>query len=220
MNNIQEIFDAYLKTKPSGEKIRSATSMMIHLGKALNVSTQEEITDEYYDEICAALDEFFVKTPQKAILDKAILAEMIGRIGPRPKINRILKSLLVDKNENVRQYALKSLEFSGMSRPKSVLPFIDRYIHSGEEDLVTTAEYLAAKMMCSKKNKIIIEQINSWYQKGERQLITGIMNRVLYLMQNGMCGQSHIHSDEIIQWIEQDCPDLVPDISKIFEKNK
>lgn len=216
MNNIQEIFDAYIRTKPSGEKIRSATSMMIHLGKALNVSTQEEITDEYYEEICPALDEFFAKTPQKAILDKAMLAEMIGRIGPRPKINRILKSLLVDKNENVRQYALKSLEFSGMSKPKSVIPFIEQHIHSDEEDLVTTAEYLAAKMMCSKKNKIIIDQINLWYKKGEREMITAIMSRVQYLMHNGMCGDSVLSKDEIMDWIGNDCPDLAPKISKIF----
>jgi hypothetical protein len=216
MNNIQEIFDAYLRTEPSGEKIRSATSMMIHLGKALNVSTQEEITDEFYEEICPALDEFFAKTPQKAILDKAMLAEMIGRIGPRPKINRILKCLLVDKNENVRQYALKSLEFSGMSKPKSVIPFIEQHIHSDEEDLVTTAEYLAAKMMCSKKNKIIIDQINLWYQKGEREMITGIMSRVLYLMHNGMCGDSALSKYVINDWIINYFPDLAPKISKIF----
>ena len=61
MNNIQEIFDANLQTMPTAEKIKSATSMMIHLGKALNVTTQEEITNEYYDEICSSLDELFAK---------------------------------------------------------------------------------------------------------------------------------------------------------------
>ena len=219
MNNIQEIFDAYLRTKPSAEKIRAATSMMIHLGKALNVATQEEITNEYYDEICSSLDELFVKNPQKSTLDKAILAEMIGRIGPGPKINRILKSLLVDKNENVRQFALKSLEFSGLIRPKSVMPFIEQHIHSDEEDLVTTAEFLAAKILCSEKNKIIIERINSWYEKGERDIIITIMNRVHYLMQNDMCEKNVLNKDFIINWIKKGCPDLVPKISKIFTSN-
>jgi hypothetical protein len=177
MNNIQEIFDAYLQTMPSAEKIKSATSMMIHLGKALNVTTQEEITNEYYDE------------------------------------------MLVDKNENVRQYALKSLEFSGLIKPKSVMPFIEKHIHSDEEDLVTTAEYLAAKILCSEKNKIIIERINSWYKKGERDIISTIMNRVHYLMQNDMCDENVLNKDTIINWIKKDCPDLVSKISKIFKSN-
>ena len=217
MNNIQEIFDAYLQTMPTAEKIKSATSMMIHLGKALNVTTQEEITNEYYDEICPALDELFVKNPQKAILDKAILAEMIGRVGPGPKINRILKNLLVDKNENVRQYALKSLEFSSLIKPKSVMPFIEKHIHSDEEDLVTTAEYLAAKILCSKKNQIIIKRINSWYKKDERDIISTIMSRVHYLMQNDMCDGNVLNKDTIINWIKKDCPDLESKVSKIFK---
>lgn len=193
--------------------------MMIHLGKALNVANQEEITDEYYEEICPALDEFFIKTPQRAILDKAILAEMIGRIGPRPKINRILKSLLIDKNENVRQYALKSLEYSGLVKPKSVIPFIEKHIHSSEEDLVTTSEYLAAKMLCSEKNEFIINSINSWYQKGERDIIISIMNRVLYLMQNDMCDTGVLNQDVILGWITNECPELLPEVSKFFKSN-
>ncbi len=219
MENVQQIFDAYLKTQPSAEKIRSATAMMIHLSKALNVTNQEEITEEYYGELCSALDEFFVKTPQKATLDKAILAEMIGRIGPRPKINRILKSLLVDKNENVRQYALKSLEFSAIKKPRSVLPFIEQHIHSKEEDLVTTAEFLAAKMLCSPKNKIIIDRINIWYQKDEKNVILAIMNRILYLMQNGMCDQDILNKDMMLEWMRTSCPDLVPEITRIFKSN-
>jgi uncharacterized membrane protein YheB (UPF0754 family) len=208
MNNIQEIFDAYLKTRPSAEKIRSATSMMIHLGKALNVNTQEEITAEYYDEICQSLDEFFSKTPQKAILDKAILAEMIGRIGPRPKINRILKSLLLDKNENVRQYALRSLEFSGPSKPRSVIPFIEQQMKSSDPDMVTTAEYMTAKIICSAKHKYVLEKLQSWYDKGNEKFIQEAVKRTFYLIDHELCDDKNLSKDVIHKWIETYCPQI------------
>ena len=208
MNNIQEIFDAYIRTKPSAEKIRSATSMMIHLGKALNVNTQEEITAEYYDEICQALEEFFSKTPQKAVLDKAILAEMIGRVGPRPKINRILKSLLLDKNENVRQYALKSLEFSGASKPKSVIPFIEQYMKSSDPDMVTTAEYLTAKILCSGKNKFVWEKLNSWYNKGNENFIREAIKRTYYLIDQDLCDDHHLSAKIMRERMKEYCPQI------------
>lgn len=210
MNNIQEIFDEYLRTKPSTEKIRSATSMMIHLGKALNVSSQEEITSDYYTEILPALDEFFIKTPQKSVLDKAILAEMIGRIGPRPKINAILKSLLTDKNENVRQYALQSLEYSGITKPKSVLPFIEQQMKSGLDDMVSTAEHVTAKILCSDHSKIILDRMHIWCKNGEVSFIKGVLNRLFYLFEHGGCSDK-IDRLKIMKWVREHCPQITED---------
>ena len=210
MNNIQEIFDEYLRTKPSAEKIRSATSMMIHLGKALNVSSQEEITSEYYDEISPALDEFFIKTPQKSVLDKAILAEMIGRIGPRPRINAILKSLLTDKNQNVRQYALQSLEYSGITRPKSVLPFIEQQMKSGLEDMISTAEHVTAKILCSDHSKVILDRMKTWCMNGEVSFIKGVVNRVFYMLEHGGCG-GKIDRLIMMKWVKEHCPQITED---------
>ena len=210
MNNIQEIFDEYLRTKPSAEKIRSATSMMIHLGRALNVSSQEEITSDYYTEISPALDEFFIKTPQKSVLDKAILAEMIGRIGPRPRINAILKSLLTDKNANVRQYALQSLEYSGMTKPKSVLPFIERQMKSGLDDMVSTAEHVTAKILCSDHSKIILDRMKTWCMNGEISFVKGVINRVFYLLEHGGCGEQ-IDRLKIMKWVKENCPQINED---------
>jgi hypothetical protein len=212
MNNIQEIFDAYLRTKPSAEKIRSATSMMIHLGKALNVNTQEEITSEYYDEICQSLDDFFSKAPQKAILDKAILAEMIGRVGPGPKINQILKSLLLDKNEHVRQYALKSLEFSGGSKPRSVIPLIEQQMKSDDPDMVTTAEYLTAKIICSGRNKFVLKKLNSWYNDGNEKFIREAVGRAFYLIENKLCEDKNLSRQLILEWLEECCPKIVSEL--------
>ncbi len=82
MNNLQELYDVFLATKPYSGKIKSATSMMIHVCKALDLATQEEITSDYFEEVPGALNEYFKNYPLKSTQDKAILAEMIGRVGP------------------------------------------------------------------------------------------------------------------------------------------
>ena len=56
---------------------------MIHVCRALDISSQEEVTAEYFDSIPRALDNFYSSHPTKATLDKSILAEIIGRIGPK-----------------------------------------------------------------------------------------------------------------------------------------
>ena len=136
MNNLQELYDAFLKTAPSDGKIKAATTMMIHVSKALNMASNEEITTEYFVDIPRGLDEFFYNTPPKAMQDKAILSEMIGRIGPLPELRGLLENLLADEDENVRQYALHSLEYYGLTDPAAVIPYVEKYIRGVDPAMV------------------------------------------------------------------------------------
>ncbi len=205
MENLQELFDAYLLTKPSGEKIRAATIMMIHVGKALNVATQEEITHEYYDEITGAIDDFFIKSPQKATLDKVILAEMIGRVGPSGKSKRIFKKLLEDRDENVRQYALASLEFFGQKRPKTVLKYIEIYGKSVDENMRMIATDLAAKMLCHGKHRTVLAQFQKWCGEDKGVFAVDIIRRIKDLNENDMCGEGF---DRLHKWSMEHYKDL------------
>ena len=132
MNNLQELYDAFLATKPYSGKIKSATSMMIHVCKALNFPTQEEITSEFFEDIPGALNEHFENYPLKSTQDKAILAEMIGRVGTYESLLGLLDKLLTDTDENVRQYSLHSLGYFGKDYPEKVMPFVERFRKSND----------------------------------------------------------------------------------------
>ncbi len=205
MENLQELFDAYLLTKPSAEKIRAATVMMIHVGKALNVATQEEITNEYYDEITESLDDFFSKTPQKAILDKAILAEMIGRIGLNGKLKRIFKSLLADKDENVRQFTLASLEYTGQKRPGTMLSYVELYRNSADDSMKMIAVDLVAKLLCQGKHKSVFTKFKKWCRENNGEFAVAIIQRVKELDRQNMCNAGFDHFKE---WSEENCREI------------
>jgi len=202
MENLQELFDAYLLTKPSAEKIRAATVMMIHVGKALNVATQEEVTSEYFEEITDAIDDFFVKSPQKATLDKAILAEMIGRIGPKGKLKRIYKKLLNDRDENVRQYALASLEYFGEKRPKTVLDYVNIYRKSEDESMKMIAVELVAKLLCQGKHKSVLPQFKIWCGEDEKTFVIDIIRRVKDMNAQNNCQKGF---DYLQEWSVKNC---------------
>jgi hypothetical protein len=203
MNNLQELYDAFLKTKPSDGKIKAATTMMIHVSKALNVPSNEEITTEYFVDIPRSLDEFFYNTPPKAVQDKAILSEMIGRIGPLPVLRGLLENLLADEDENVRQYALHSLEFYGLMEPEAVLPYVEKFIRGVDPVMSTMAAHLAGKISCSDKFQVILDRIVSWYEKGEYAFVQEVLKRMIQLRTHGLCQEFTLTTEEIVDWCKQ-----------------
>ncbi len=130
MVNLQEIFDYYMSTKPTDGKLKNASNLLIHACQALNVNAAEEIDGEQLEALPAALDRFFKNTPQKAIHDKGVLAEMIGRIGPVENLKNVINRLLNDPDENLQQFTLQSLEYHAREHLDDVLPFFDRYRRS------------------------------------------------------------------------------------------
>jgi hypothetical protein len=208
MRNLQELFDAYLRTEPTAEKIKSATSMLIHIGKALNVPTQEEIDREYYTHIIASLDEYFAKTPAKARMDKAILAEMIGRVGLKPSLKPILEDLLTDQDENVRQFTLQVLEYHGIKKPATVMPILEKYRRSEDRIMITAAVYLAAKLACSEFSQTLFERMLRWYKGGSHHFVTDVLKRIVHLLEQGGCENKELTLEELKNWTEKNCPEL------------
>ena len=215
MKNLQNLFDEYLVTEPSAEKIKAATSMMIHLGKALNVSTQEEINSDYYSEISDALDDYFFKAPHKARLDKAILAEMIGRVGPGGGLKKILDRLLTDKDAEVRQFALQSLEYWGSKNPNDVLPYLERYRTSEDSNMVATAARLAARMLCLKHHQNLLDQMQHWCDVGDEGFISEILQRFSHIYKQGNCDHQKTNLKKIKKWVQINCKSVAEAISEL-----
>jgi hypothetical protein len=205
MKNLQELFDIYIRTKPSAEKIRAATSMMIHIGKALNVANQEEIDAEYFEDISTVLDEFFQNSPQKAILDKAILAEMIGRVGPKGGARTILDKLLEDKDANVRQYTLQTLEYYGKKYPKSVFEYIEKYRSSPDNDMSTAAAALTAKLFNTNKYENVLVQLKKWCSNEHFDFLDLVIDRIRNLYTHTDENEIQLSQAEFEQWLKKNC---------------
>ena len=162
MANLQELYDFYLETNPSTGKIRNATNFLIHACQAMDVSCPEDITDEMLMELPAAIDNYFRENRQKAVHDKGVLAEMIGRYGPKDGWEDVYEILLKDSDENLRQFTLQAIEFSARKNPNIALPYIEKF-RNGENGLMRrVAAILTLRMICSEQKEFITEHMIRW----------------------------------------------------------
>jgi len=162
MENLQHLYDYYLKTKPSSGKIRTATTLLIRICKALNTDAPEDITPDIYKQIPPAIDEFYGSSVSKALQDKSMLAEMIGRYGPRNGWEEALEVLLADTDSNLRQFTLQSLGYYSLMKPFKVLPYIEKYKNSDDVEMKNVAVNLLCKLLASEHAADIFDQIHSW----------------------------------------------------------
>jgi hypothetical protein len=215
MNNLQDLYDTYIETRPSSAKIRNATSMMIHVCRALDISSQEEVTAEYFDSIPRALDNFYSSHPTKATLDKSILAEMIGRIGPKKKLRSLLDKLLSDNDENVRLFTLNSLEFSGMEDPAQILPYIEKYRKSTDLEMRSSSASLVGNLQCSEKYQEILSWIKKWYEEKDYAFVQEILERIVFLREQQKCDEKNMTLENFQTWAELNTPKSAKQVFKI-----
>lgn len=198
MNNLQQLYDAYLTTKPHSGKVRAATSMMIHVCKALKFATQEEITSEYFSQIPHALDNYFKNYPLKATEDKAIIAEMIGRVGPNGKLKDLFDNLLSDKDENVKQFSLHSLEFFGRSNPAAVIPYVERFRKSYEPTMKAMAAHLTGHLSCSENYAMVLDKIEEWFNEGDIEFVQDAISRIIDEIKLG--SNCNLSIEQLLDW--------------------
>ena len=180
--------------------------MMIHVCKALDIPSQEEVTADSFENIPGALDGHFFAHPLKARMDKTILAEMIGRVGPKKNIRPLLEKLLEDKDEDVRQYALNSLEYCGVQNPQSIMPFIEKYRQSGDEEMFITAAMLISNIQCSEQGEYILNKIIHWYKKGDYHFVQEVIKRMKALHDMKNCKGAYLNKTELKTWTHENCP--------------
>ena len=218
MENLQDLYDAFLRTEPSDGKIKAATTMMIHVCKSLNMASNEEITTEYLTDIPRSLDEFFFNPPPKAMQDKAILSEMIGRVGPLPELRGLWENLLADQDENVRQYTLHSLEFAGRKDPEAILPYVEKYMRGVDPIMSTMAAHLAGKISCAEKYQVILDRLLLWYRKGEYAFVKEVLKRMVQLRAHGLCRDYTLTTEDLFNWCKENFGENSELIISVFNK--
>ncbi len=212
MKNLQDLYDAYLETRPSTGKVKTASSLLIHVCKALDISSQEEVTSEYFDTIPRALDSFFLAHPTKATMDKTMLAEMVGRVGPKKRVKKLLEKLLTDQDENVRQFSLHSLEYYGTQHPGVILPYINRFRKSSDESMVTTAAMLVGNLQCSEQYMVVLDRIKNWYTSGDTTFVSEALKRMVILRKQKKCDNKFMSIEELKDWCHKNCKKVTSEV--------
>lgn len=166
MSNLQALHDYYLTTRPNSGKVQYASKFLIRLCRHLNVDTPEDITPQYFEELTGAIDTYYQNDFHKAIQDKSILAEMIGRHGPKDGWEKTLDTLLNDEDENLRQFSFQSLEYIAAEDPELVFTYIEKYKDSEDSLMKTVAARIMSKMYTPDNHEVLISKIKSWAEDG------------------------------------------------------
>ena len=178
MSNLQALHDYYLTTKPNTGKVQYASKFLIRLCRHLNLDTPEDITPQYYGELPAVIDEYYQNDIHKAIQDKSMLAEMIGRYGPTDGWEKALAALLKDKDENLRQFSFQSLEYFALRDPKLVLQYIDKYKDSDDFLMLAVAARVMSKMYTPENKSILENAIDSWKKSGSVEFLKELKRNI------------------------------------------
>jgi hypothetical protein len=180
MQNLQDLYDFYIDTKPSPGKIKAASSLLIRLCKVLNLSSPEKITNDYYKEIPKMIDQYHGSSRNQAAQDKSVLAEMIGRYSPKDGWEATFDILLDDKDENLRQFTLHTLEFSENENPEISLNYIEKYKDNPETTMRHVAAHLAAALLTGKHFELMKKKLELWcdnnHQHFAKDVLKGIRN--------------------------------------------
>ncbi len=171
MQTLQDLFDHYKRTAPTKGKLVSATNVLIHICKSMNVAKAEDIGRDKFTELINAIDDYYPHSTDKAIQDKSILAEMIGHYGPRDGWEVPFQQLLRSEDSNLRQYVFQVLEYIGIRSPELVLPYIEIYRSSTDLLMRNVASILVGKIFCAGHAEVLKPVIVSWNQQGGRLFI-------------------------------------------------
>lgn len=136
--------------------------MLIHVCKVLNLNSAEEVTEDYYKEIPAAIEHYHQGSANLAVQEKSILAEMIGCFGPKEGWEKTFEILLGDADENLRQFTLNTLECQIENDPDRVLAYIGKFRKSNDASLKDTTIHLIGNFLCSSRQNKIKALLIDW----------------------------------------------------------
>jgi len=172
MTNLQDLHDFYLSTKPNTLKVQTSSKFLIRLCLHLKLDTPEQITIDFYKTLPQIVDEYYHDDFHKAIQDKSMLAEMIGRYGPKDGWEKALDTLLKDDDSNLRQFSFQSLEFCGMEDPMLILPYIEKYKNSKNELMHAVAARIFSKIYSVQHKDLFIKLLSHWNNKNSFEFLS------------------------------------------------
>ena len=203
MQNLQELYDYYITTKPSQGKLKSASSMLIRVCKVLNLNSPEDITSKYFEKIPSAIDAYHKTSKNLAIQDKSILAEMIGRYGPKDGWENTFNILLTDKDSNLDQFTLHSLEYSGHENYPLTVTYIEKFMHHHDRLMRHVSAHLACNLLCSDRAEDIKIKILDWIDQGNDEFTKSIYESLIGVIKNKSNIKNTAKSQDALKWLAE-----------------
>jgi hypothetical protein len=174
--SLQDLHDFYLSSRPNAGKVQTASKLLIRLCRQLNLESPEKIIPVLYEDIPAAIDAFHKKDRHKAIQDKSILAEMIGRYGPKHGWERVLEIFLDDPDSNLNQFAFQALEYCGKSQYDLVIPYIEKYAIADNELMNIVAAKVFSKIYTPDNHDKMMQWIKSAAENKQDELLENLLH--------------------------------------------
>jgi hypothetical protein len=171
MSNLQALHDFYLSTKPNSGKVQHASKLLIRLCRQMNLDSPEDITPELYHSLPEIIDIYYRKDIHKAIQDKSMLAEMIGRYGPKEGWEVVINNLLTNSDSNLRQFSFQALEYSAKENPNLILPYIEKFKNDPDSLMIAVAARIMSKMCTYKNQKMIDSLLIKWSKEGHFEFL-------------------------------------------------
>jgi len=165
MSSLQQLHDAYIKTRPTGRKVQTTSQLLIRLCRKMDLDGPQDITPEYYGQLPGVIDRYCQGNIHKAIQDKSTLAEMIGRHGPIDGWEKTLDVLLTEPDSNLRQFVLQSLEYIAVRKPEIIIPYIEKYLNGEDPLLSNVGARVISRSLTADSQSYIEMQLSEWEEK-------------------------------------------------------
>ena len=137
----------------------------------MNLDTPEDITPGMYKDLPGVINKYFIDDEHKAIQDKSTLAEMIGRYGPKDGWEWALDELLKEKDSNLKQFSIQSLEYCARKDLELVIPYIERCMNDTDEVMQSVAAKLISKVVVKDNLRFILMKMEEWNLSGKKDFI-------------------------------------------------
>lgn len=185
MSSLQNLHDIYIKSRPAARKVQTTSQLLIRLCKSLNLDGPEEITPEYYARLPQIIDSYCNSNIHKAIQDKSTLAEMIGRHGPVDGWEKALDALLNDKDSNLRQFVLQSLEYTARRKPEIIIPYIEKFKDGKDDLLQNVGARVISRSIMSVHSEYIDQKLQEWEAKNDFDFLALIKKNMSVYIRRG-----------------------------------
>lgn len=202
MQNLQDLYDYYITTKPSQGKLKSASSLLIRVCKVLNLISPEDVNNQYFDKIPDAIDEYHKASDNLAIQDKSILAEMIGRYGPKDGWENTFNILLTDKDSNLNQFTLHSLEYSSLENYPLTISYVEKFMHHHDRLMRHVSAHLVCNLLCSSRTEEIKKKILDWIDQGNDEFNRCIYDSLESVIKNKTNIKNTANCQSAFKWLD------------------
>ncbi|MEJ2055380.1 MAG: hypothetical protein P8X42_15805 [Calditrichaceae bacterium] len=203
MQNLQDLYDFYMETHPSRGKLKSASTMLIRVCKMMDVNSPEDITPDKYELIPSAIDRYHSDSYNLAVQDKSILAEMIGRYGPKDGWEKTFDTLLTDRDDNLAQFTLHSLEYSGSENYRITLSYIEKFMNHRDRLMRHVSAHLVCNLLCSENVDIMKNRIIEWSENGNAEFNQVVFKSLEGVLKNKTNIKNTAQCRAVYKWLEE-----------------